>query len=114
MVFAPEVPFGSIFFRNAFQIPKESKSKLIPQGDAPFQAFEILSDNAYKIHLPMVKYVVNNSSNISDLSLYHVYENFESRTTPLQDWGVDTVGSMDITIPRSSLSNLVSNEKVTS
>jgi hypothetical protein len=33
---------------------------------------------------------VNNSSNISDLSLYHVYVNFESRTTPLQDWGVDT------------------------
>jgi hypothetical protein len=53
------------------RFPNQRKSKLQPSGDGPFQVFERINDNAYKIDLPG-KYGVNATFNVADLTLFDI------------------------------------------
>jgi hypothetical protein len=64
--------------------PKKRHSKLLPQGDGPFQVVERINDNAYKLDL-LGEYGVNASFNVTDLSPFDVGDDL--RTNPSQDGG---------------------------
>jgi hypothetical protein len=61
------------------------KSKLMPCAAAPFKVLEKINDNAYKLELPP-EFGVSSTFNISDFKPYLGEEDeFESRTTPIQE-----------------------------
>jgi hypothetical protein len=64
------------------RFPNQRKSKLQPSGDGPFQVFERINDNAYKIDLPG-KYGVNATFNVVDLTLFDI--GFDSRSNPSEE-----------------------------
>ena len=70
------------------------KSKLLPSGDGPFQGFEWINDNAYKLDLPS-EYNVSATFNASDLSPFDV--GVDLRTNPLQEEGNDEIKDKTIT-----------------
>jgi hypothetical protein len=57
-------------------------SKLLPRGDGPFQVFEHINDNAYKLDLPG-EYNVSATFNVTDLSPFDVGDDL--RTNPFQE-----------------------------
>src|SRR3954466_15793801 len=67
------------------RFPNDRDSKLKPRGDGPFKVLERINNNAYIIDIPTSKYLVSNTFNVKDLSLYHgedeVEKVEESRTT---------------------------------
>jgi len=67
VVFEPDDWVWVHFRKERFLSQK--KSKLMPRGDGPFQMLAKINDNAYKIDL-LGEYNVNNTFNVSDLSLY--------------------------------------------
>jgi hypothetical protein len=52
------------------RFPDLSKSKLMPRGAGPFEVLERISDNAYKLELPIDFGTVSPSFNIADLKPY--------------------------------------------
>ena len=63
------------------RFPTQRKSKLLPQGDGPFQVLERLNNNASKIDL-RGKYGVSATFNVVDLSPFEVGDGWDSRTNP--------------------------------
>ena len=61
-------------------------SKLHPRGDGPFQVFERINDNAYKLDL-LGEYNISATFNVSDLSPFDVGDNL--RTNPFEERGND-------------------------
>ena len=59
---------------------EQRKSKLLPQGDGPFQVLEWINDNAYKLDLPG-EYNVRATFNIFYLSPFDAGDDL--RTNPL-------------------------------
>ena len=55
------------------RFPEQRRSKLMPQGDGPFQIIERINDKAYKVDLPG-EYGVSAQFNVADLSLFDVGE----------------------------------------
>uniref|UniRef100_A0A7N2MS55 Reverse transcriptase n=1 Tax=Quercus lobata TaxID=97700 RepID=A0A7N2MS55_QUELO len=68
------------------RFPVRRQSKLHPRGDGPFQVFERINDNAYKLDLPG-EYNISATFNVSDLSPFDVGDN--SRTNPFEARGND-------------------------
>ena len=66
------------------RFPKQSKSKLLPRRDGPFQVLEWINDNAYKLDLPN-EYNVSATFNVSNLSHFHA--NDDLVTNPFQEEG---------------------------
>ena len=66
------------------RFPEQSKSKLQPRGNGPFQVLERISDNAYKIDLPS-EYNVSSTFNVFDLSLFDVDGESDLRTNHSQE-----------------------------
>jgi hypothetical protein len=65
--------------------PDLQKSKLMPRADGPFEILAKIYDNAYKLEFPP-EFGVSPTFNIADLRPYMGEEDeFESRTTPLQE-----------------------------
>ena len=62
------------------------RSKLHLRGDGPFQVFERINDNAYKLDLPG-EYNISATFNVSDLSPFDVGD--DSRTNPFEERGND-------------------------
>jgi len=58
------------------------RSKLLPQGDRPFQVVERINDNAYKLDLPN-EYGVSVSFNVVDLYPFDVGDDL--RTNPSKE-----------------------------
>jgi hypothetical protein len=54
-------------------------SKLLPQGDRPFEVVEHINDNAYKLDLPG-EYGISASFNVANLSPFNVGDDL--RTNP--------------------------------
>ena len=78
--------------------PAQRRSKLLPRGDGPFQVFEHINDNAYKLDLPG-EYNVSATFNVTDLNLFYVSYNL--RTNHFQEendggmakeWSADPLG----------------------
>ena len=59
---------------------------LLPRGDGPFQIFERINDNAYKLDLPG-EYGVSATFNVSDLSPFDAGDDL--RANPSQEEGND-------------------------
>ena len=57
-----------------------------PRGDGPFQIFEKINDNAYKVDLPG-EFNVSASFNVADLSPFDVGD--DSRSNPFEETGND-------------------------
>jgi hypothetical protein len=83
-----------VHMRNE-KFPAHRRSKLHPRGDGPFQVFERINDNAYKLDLPG-EYNISATFNVSDLSLFDVGDdswlnlfeergNDENQQAPLKD-----------------------------
>jgi hypothetical protein len=70
------------------RFPEQRRSKLIPQGDGPYQIIERINDNAYKVDLPG-EYGVSATFNVSDLSLFDVGD--DSRLNPFEEQGDDAI-----------------------
>ena len=51
------------------RFPEQRRSKLMPQGDGPFEIIEMINDNAYKVNLPG-EYGVSATFNVADLFFY--------------------------------------------
>jgi hypothetical protein len=66
----------------------EQRSKLMPQGDGPYQIIERINDNAYKVDLPG-EYGVSAKFNVSNLSLFDVGD--DSRSNPFEERGDDSI-----------------------
>ena len=64
------------------RFPEQRRSKLMPQGDGPYQIIERINDNAYKVDLPK-EYGVSATFNVSDLSLFDVGD--DSRSNPFEE-----------------------------
>ena len=62
------------------------RSKLHLRGDGPFQVFERINDNAYKLDL-LGKYNIDATFNVSDLSPFDVGDDL--RTNPFEERGND-------------------------
>ena len=69
MIFEPEDWVWFDMRKETF--PAQGRSKILPRGDRPFQVFERINDNAYKLDLPG-EYSVNATFNVSDLSPFDV------------------------------------------
>ncbi|KAL4282950.1 hypothetical protein GQ457_16G018720 [Hibiscus cannabinus] len=74
-----------VHFRKK-RFPAQRSSKLLPQGDGPFQIVEKVNDNAYKLDLPG-EYTVSATFNISDLTPF--YDSTDLRSNPFQERGDD-------------------------
>jgi len=73
---------------------EQRKSKHQPRGNSPFQVLERINDNAYKVDISGV-YGVSVISNVSDLSLFDVGNDFHHlRANAFQEGGID----MDIQV----------------
>ena len=70
------------------RFPEQRRSKLMPQGDGPYQIIEMINDNAYKVDLPS-EYGVSATFNVSDLSSFHVGD--DSRSNPFEERGDDAI-----------------------
>src|SRR3954465_12123719 len=68
------------------RFPVQRRSKLLPRGDGPFQVFERINDNAYKLDLPG-EYNVSATFNVADLSPFDA--GVDLRTNPFQEEGND-------------------------
>jgi hypothetical protein len=68
------------------RFPEKRHSKLLPQGDGPFQIVERINDNAYKLDL-LGEYNISATFNVSDLSLFDVGD--DSRSNPFEERGND-------------------------
>lgn len=70
----------------------QKKSKIGPRGDDPFQVFQRINNNAYKLDLPP-EYGVVPIFNVCDMSHFARTTNYENdldlRTYPLQKRGID-------------------------
>jgi hypothetical protein len=67
------------------RFPELRKSKLLPRPDGPFKVLEKISNNAYKLDLPM-DFGFSPTFNIVDLKLYLGEEDeLESRMTQMQE-----------------------------
>ena len=67
------------------RFPQERNSELKPRGDGPFKVLKKINDNAYVIDIPIDKYLVSNTFNVSDLSPYQGDEVIpETRTSHFQ------------------------------
>ncbi|XP_071909750.1 uncharacterized protein [Coffea arabica] len=73
------------------RFPIKRRSKLLPRGDGPFQVLERINDNAYKLELPG-EYGVHATFNVSDLSPFHVDDEFDLGTNRLQEKGTNEEG----------------------
>lgn len=62
------------------------KSKLMPKIDGPFQMFERVNNNAYKIDL-QGKYTINSNFNVSDLITF-VLDEIDLGSNPFKGGGV--------------------------
>jgi hypothetical protein len=58
---------------------EKQRSKLLPQGDRPFEGVEHINDNAYKLDLPG-EYGISASFNVANLSPFNVGDDL--RTNP--------------------------------
>ena len=65
------------------RFPQECNSKLKPRGDGPFKVLNKINDNAYVIDIPIDKYLVSDTFNVSDHSPYHGDEDIHESRTPL-------------------------------
>jgi len=74
-----------VHMRNE-RFPARRRSKLHPRGDGPFQVFERINDNAYKLDLPG-KYNISATFNVSDLSLFDLDD--DSRLNLFEERGND-------------------------
>ena len=65
-----------------------------PRGDVPFQIFEKINDNAYKVDLPG-EFNVSTTFNVTNLSPFDVGD--DSRSNPFEERGNDEsyAGSID-------------------
>ena len=66
------------------RFPKQRKSKLQPRGYGPFQVFERINENAYKIELPG-EYNVRTTFNVSDLTLFDTDGEANLRINPFEE-----------------------------
>ena len=66
--------------------PAQRHSKILPRGDGPFQVFEHINDNAYKLDLPN-EYNVSATFNVTNLSHFDVGDDL--RTNHFQEEGND-------------------------
>ena len=66
------------------RFPAHRKTKLHPRRDGPFQIFEKINDNTYKVDLPG-EYNVFSTFNVSDLSPFDVGE--DSWSNPFEEKG---------------------------
>ena len=66
------------------RFPTQTKSKLQPRGDGPFQVLERINDNAYKLDFPNKYGSVSVTFNVSDLSFFDVGD---SRMNPFEEGG---------------------------
>ena len=64
------------------RFPVRRWSKLHPRGDGPFQVFERINDNAYKLDLPG-EYNISVTFNVSDLSPFD--EGDDSGMNPFEE-----------------------------
>ena len=64
------------------RFPARRRSKLHPRRDGPFQVFERINDNAYKLDLPG-EYNISATFNVSDLFPFDVGD--DSRTNPFEE-----------------------------
>lgn len=62
MVFNPDLVW--VHLHND-RFPKELKSKLLPRGDAPVKVIQSINNNAYKIDIPLDKYLVSDTFNVT-------------------------------------------------
>ena len=62
-----ETAYGKYFTHDGYLFPERRKSKLLPQGDGPFEVLERINDDAYKLDL-LGEYNVSATFNVSDLS----------------------------------------------
>lgn len=69
------------------RFPAQRRSKLLPRGDGPFQVFERINDNAYRLDLPS-EYNVSATFNVTDLSPFVVGDD-DLRANPSQERGND-------------------------
>ena len=70
------------------RFPQERNSKLKPRGDGPFKVLKKINDNAYIIDIPVDKYLVSNTFNVSDLTPFHGDEDIaKTRTSHFQGRG---------------------------
>jgi hypothetical protein len=68
------------------RFPDLHKSKLMPRADGPFKVIEKISDNAYKLELPIDFGMVSPTFNIADLKPYFSEEDeVASRMTSIQE-----------------------------
>jgi hypothetical protein len=68
------------------RFPDLRKSKLMPRGAGPFEVLERISDNTYKLELPIDFGTVSPSFNIADLKPYlEEDDEIASRTTSIQE-----------------------------
>ena len=65
------------------RFPRQRRSKLLPQGDEPFQIVEKINDNAYRLDLPG-EYEVSATFNVTDLTPFDA-ECADLRANPFQE-----------------------------
>jgi hypothetical protein len=65
---------------------EQRRSKLMPQGDGPFQIIERIIDNAYKVDLPG-----ESTFNVTALSLFNIGD--DSRSNPFEERGDDATSA---------------------
>jgi hypothetical protein len=59
---------------------EKQRSKLLPQGDGPFQVVECINDNAYKLDLPG-EYGVSACFNVANLSPFDVGDDLRANSS---------------------------------
>ena len=88
------------------RFPTKRKSKLSPRGDRPFQVFERINNNAYRLDLPE-EYGVSTTFNIFYLIPFaggdgtKEEEPTDLRSNPLQGGGYDAILSRKGPVTRS-------------
>jgi hypothetical protein len=68
------------------RFPEQRRSKLMPQGDGPFQIIERIIDNAYKVDLPG-----ESTFNVTALFLFNIGD--DSRSNPFEERGDDATSA---------------------
>ena len=68
------------------RFPEQRRSKLMPQGDGPFQIIERIIDNAYKVDLPG-----ESTFNVTALFLFNIGD--DSRSNPFEERGDDATST---------------------
>ena len=68
---------------------EQRRSKLMPQGDGPFQIIEMINDNAYKVDLPG-EYGVSATFNVADVFFFFDIGD-DSRSNCFEERGDDAI-----------------------